>query len=437
MARKYLTLLVVGALGLTLIGTGAHAGEDALQKALTELNRVTGDAPRQNALKALLDNKKHAQELRQFALPAAKKKELSYNAALVLALTAAEQKDMKAAEVFFRVCMDHGAKLQSFEKLRQAYGLPIELYFENKQYADAARICKELLELNTDDGKDRAVIRTMTGTFGAVGFREEEDGFNTAQQLRPYIFEIYVKATAKQGKIEQAIKLVDGIIKKNDDWIDRQLKGWVLKEAGMLEDAAGVYEDVIKQVGKDTRLNQKQKDKFIKDFRYDVSNVYIEMKKIDKATEHLEFLLKKFPDNPVYYNDLGYILADNEMRLEEAEKMIRKALDLHRDIRKKQPDFDPKLDQDSGAFMDSLGWVLFKQKKTKEAKDWLIKALEDKSAQHIEIYDHLGDVHMALGEREAAIRVYEEGLKHVTDSRRDQGLKGIVEKKLAKLKGAK
>lgn len=434
MASKRFALLVVGALSLTLSATWANAGEDALKKALSRLNQVTGDDPRQSALKTLLDDKKHAQELRQFALAAAKKKELTYNAALVLGLSAAEQKDMKAAEVFFRVCMDQGAKLQSFEKLRQAYGLPIELYYENKQYADAARICKELLELNTDDGKDRVVIRTMTGNFGDVGFREEEDGFNTAQQLRPYVLEIYIKATTKQGKFDQAIKLVDGMLKKNDDWIDRQLKGWVLKEAGKLEDAASIYEGVIKEVTKDQRLKGKQKDKYIDQFRYDVSNVYIELKQIDKASGHLEYLVKRHPENPIFLNDLGYIWADNELKLEEAEKMIRKAIDLDRERRKKSPDFDPKTDQDSGAYLDSLGWVMFKQKKHQEAKDWLVKALEDKSAQHIEIYDHLGDVYMALKDPPAALRTYEEGLKHVTESRRDLALKAAVEKKIEKLK---
>jgi tetratricopeptide (TPR) repeat protein len=138
----------------------------------------------------------------------------------------------------------------------------------------------------------------------------------------------------------------------------------------------------------------------------------------------------------VFANDLGYIWADNDMKLDEAEKLIRKALDLDREDRKKDPDFDPKTDRDRGAYLDSLGWVLFKQKKTKEAKEWLIKALEDKTAQHIEIFDHLGDVHMVLGEREEAIRAYENGLKAVTDNRRDQMLKASVEKKLEKLKTA-
>jgi tetratricopeptide (TPR) repeat protein len=425
MARKLIGIFVFAV--ILLAGSTLHAGEEAMKKALAELDRVTGDDPTQVALLDLLDKKKFAKELVDYALPAAKKKELSYNAALILGLAAADQKDMKTSEVFFRVCMNQAVKLQSFRKLQQAYGEPIDLYYRNKQYGDAARICKELLEMNTDDGKDRVVIGTMVDRFGEVGFREEQDGFNTAQRLRPQVFDIYVKATAKQGKYDQAIKLVDGAIKRSDDWRDRQLKGWVLKEANRLPEAAAVYEGVIKEIASDERYTQKGKDLFIKQFRYDVSNVYIELKKIDRASEHLEYLLKKYPNDPVFANDLGYIWADNDMKLDEAEKLIRKALDLDREDRKKDPDFDPKTDRDRGAYLDSLGWVLFKQKKTKEAKEWLIKALEDKTAQHIEIFDHLGDVHMVLGEREEAIRAYENGLKAVTDNRRDQMLKASVE----------
>jgi tetratricopeptide (TPR) repeat protein len=241
----------------------------------------------------------------------------------------------------------------------------------------------------------------------------------------------------KQGKVDKALELVDGMLKKNNDWIDQHLKSWVLVEAGRLDDAANVYEQIITSVAKDKRLEPNEKESFIERFRYEVSNVYIEMKKIDRATEHLEYLVKKRPDDPVFQNDLGYVWADNDMNLKEAERMIRRAIDLDREIRKKKKGFDPEADQDNGAYLDSLGWVLFKQKKSEEAKDWLLKALQDKRAQHIEIYDHLGDVLTALGERDGAIRAFEDGLKAVTESRRDQQRKMSVEKKLEKLKSEK
>lgn len=433
MARKLLAPFAIAAFAVTF-STSAFAGGDALKKELTDLNRITGRDPMSGVLKALIDDPKHAKELLNFGLAAAKKKEMSYNAALILGLTAAEMKEMKLAETYFRVCMDQSAKLQSFEKLKQSYGLAIELYYDYKMYSDSARLCRELLELNTDDGKDRKVVATMADRFGEVDFQEPRDGFDTAQRLRPYIRETYIKATAKQGKFDQAIKMVDDILKKKDDWIDRHLKGWVLNEAGRLDESVKVYEDVIRQVAKDGRLEEDEKDLYIERFRYEVSNVYIELKKIDRATEHLEYLVKKRPDNPSYYNDLGYVWADHGLKLEEAEKLIRKALELDRERRMKSKSFNPKTDHDSGAYLDSLGWVLFKQKKNKEAKDWLLKAVEDKAAQHIEIYDHLGDVHLALGERDLAIKAWQKGIEVATENRRDQERKTSCEKKIEKAK---
>jgi len=437
MARKLLGTLVFAAVCFGLAANRMHAGEDALKKELAQLNLLTGGEPMRGALKTLVDDKKRAEALLKYGLPAAQKKELTYNAALVLGLVAAELKDMKTSEAYLRVCMDKAAKLQSMEKLKQSYGLLIELYYDYKQYADSARICRELLELNTDDEKKRDVRRTFVDRFGEVEISEPQDGFKTALRLRPYVLEIYVKATAKQGRFDQAIKLVDNMLKGKGDWLDLHLKGWVLKEAGKMEDAASVYEDVIKQVSKDRRLEEDEKDDYIERFRYEVSNVYVDLKKIEKASGHLEYLIKKRPDNPSFYNDLGYIWADHDMKLDEAEKLIRRALELDRERRKKSKTFDPKTDHDSGAYLDSLGWVLFKQKNYKDAKDALLKAVEDKSAQHLEIFDHLGDVHLALGERDLAIKAWQKGIEVASETRRDQERKALVEKKLDKAKSSK
>ena len=80
--------------------------------------------------------------------------------------------------------------------------------------------------------------------------------------------------------------------------------------------------------------------------------------------------------------------------------------------------------------------MLYKQGKVKEAKEWLLKAIEDKASQHIEIYDHLGDVHLALGERDLAIQAWKRGLEVASPSRRDQERKADVEKKIEKAKSA-
>jgi predicted negative regulator of RcsB-dependent stress response len=60
--------------------------------------------------------------------------------------------------------------------------------------------------------------------------------------------------------------------------------------------------------------------------------------------------------------------------------------------------------------------------------------VQDKGSQHIEIYDHLGDIHMALGEREAAVKAWRRGLEVAGPSRREQARKVEVERKLSELK---
>src|SRR5262249_57675543 len=118
------------------------------------------------------------------------------------------------------------------------------------------------------------------------------------------------------------------------------------------------------------------------------------------------------------------------MNLDEAEKHIRKALEIDRKKRK-DAKVKPEEDRDNGAYLDSLGWVLYKQKKYKEAKEILLKAVEDKESQHIEIYDHLGDVYIALGDKAKAVEAWQKGLKHIIpSSKRDRERKAAVEKKI-------
>src|SRR5262249_20169563 len=141
--------------------------------------------------------------------------------------------------------------------------------------------------------------------------------------------------------------------------------------------------------------------------RYALSNVYVEMNLIDKATEQLKMLLAEEPESPSYNNDLGYIWADHDQNLDEAEKLIRKALDEDRKQRKSQK---VEEDKDNAAYLDSLGWVLFKQKKYQEAKKYLLEAIKAEEGNNIEIYDHLADLYMALGEKSQAVETWKKAL---------------------------
>jgi len=413
----------------------AAAQEDKLRAEIVKLGQVTGDTPFAAQARELLNDLDRAKKLIPVALKMAgeKETELTYHAALTLALAAERMKDYAACETFFRFTADRAVKTYSTKKLAQAYGGLVEVLYNNKKYADAVKVCREVLELKTGDEKPRKFLFLVEDKFGDFGF-EEDDTFDVARAARGPFYKFMIRALAKDGKYDQALKMTDNLIRANDNWEDRELKGWVLREAARYAEAAKVYEDVLERIAKDKELEQAEKDEAIEQTRYLLSGVYVDAKQVDKAADHLKWLVDRNPTDPGYYNDLGFIWADHDMNLKEAEKLIRKALDLDRERRKKTPTFNPAKDRDKGSYLDSLGWVLFKQKQYEEAKKVLVEALKDQDAQHIEIYDHLGDTYLALGQRDQALEAWRQGLKVAGDDRRERERKTVVEMKIEKNK---
>jgi len=203
----------------------------------------------------------------------------------------------------------------------------------------------------------------------------------------------------------------------------------VLRESGKLEEASRAYLDAIERLKKDKRLEKEEQTLYLSRYRYLLSGIFVDMDKVDRAAEQLKILLAADPDNPTYLNDLGFMWADRGMNLAESERMIRKAIEEELKLRKKAG-LKGGEDRDNAAYLDSLGWVLFKQGKAREAKPYLLQAVKDREGQHTEILDHLGDVHMALGEKAEAIAAWKKALEVATDSKRDQQRKARVAEKL-------
>ena len=279
------------------------------------------------------------------------------------------------------------------------------MFYADKKYANVEKICKEVMDLPEDDN---------------------------VQGLKIVAGEILIEAISKQGRTDEAIKMIDEKIKEEpSNWKLLRFKGLIEYQAGREEEAAKNLEEVLKRIKEDKDLPEKEKAKSEEAVRYRLSGVYVDLNQVDKSAEQLKILLKHNPDSPTLNNDLGFIWADHDMNLEEAEKMIHKAIEEDRKLSTKEnPDAKPEDIKDNPAYLDSLGWVLFKEKKYKEAKPYLIEAAKDKDSQSVEIYDHLGDLHMALGEKAEAIAAWKKGMEVAGPQKRDQRRKDQVEKKL-------
>ncbi len=132
----------------------------------------------------------------------------------------------------------------------------------------------------------------------------------------------------------------------------------------------------------------------------------------DKAVTLFRKCLELDPEDHTAANYLGYMWADKGTHLEEALGLIQKAVK-----------FDPK----NGAYLDSLGWVLFKLGRNDEALVQMRRAAELMKDDAV-ILDHLAEVLLKLGKTDEAIGVLREATKLEPDNKdisgRLQQLKG-------------
>jgi tetratricopeptide (TPR) repeat protein len=398
-------------LAIAALIAGPAVADDPLREKVLKLNQTTGTSAVAARLSELIKDEAGTKKLLAAAVKIVKEEKpnpLNYNACFILAKAAQLQKDSDSALVFYKACAQDATRLGSASKIVEVFNGMVDLYLTTKKYDEAIQACQEFLELQIDDLE------------------------NPINQEKPFMMEKLILATGRKGKVDEALKMTENLIEKDKGgWYFVRLKGEILRDAEKYADAADAFLETIERLKKSKRLEDEQRDAFIKRMRYVLSGVYVDLKQIDKGAEQLQILMKDDPDNPTYLNDLGFIWADHDMNFEESEKLIRKAIDKDREQRKKIENLPKEDDVDNPAYLDSLGWVLFKKKDYKEAKKYLLEATKLEGGKHIEIYDHLADTHMALGEKAEAIKVWKEALKLENVSKRDVERRKTIEKKLA------
>jgi len=116
---------------------------------------------------------------------------------------------------------------------------------------------------------------------------------------------------------------------------------------------------------------------------FQLGSTYERIQNYDDAEKYFRKCLALSPDFGAGLNYLGYMWADRGVHLPEAREMIEKAV---------------KLEPKNAAFLDSLGWVLFKLEKPRDALPYMLQALENSREPDSTLYDHLGDIYSSLHE---------------------------------------
>ncbi|MFT5110860.1 MAG: tetratricopeptide (TPR) repeat protein [Parasphingorhabdus sp.] len=154
-----------------------------------------------------------------------------------------------------------------------------------------------------------------------------------------------------------------------------------LRDSGRFDEAKRLMDAAIQELPDNSELH------------YSRALLAAELNLLELHESDIRRVIELDPDNAHAYNALGYTLADQTPRVEEAFKLITHALSL-------APD-DPFI-------LDSMGWVNFRLGRLKEAINYLRRAISIR--QDAEIAAHLGEVLWVDGQQNEAEEVWRKSI---------------------------
>ncbi len=334
------------------VDTGLAAAATAVAVAPDDVN------VRANYARLLLENNRQREALREFRVVYERH---PHNADVVQALgiLSMQEKDLGAADTFF-------------EKLGAFPGRRAEAVYYG------GRVAEERGEMQ----KALAIYRSIPqGAF--------------FKKAKISIAEVYRKLGDLEkavGQLEAARALADDEQEKVEFYL---VQGRILSAAGRHHEAIGLYTRAMEEHGE------------INSLLYARGLAAAELGLLGRVEADLGRILREDPENADALNSLGYVLADHNIRLDEAKAYILRAYAL-------QPD-DP-------AILDSLGWVEFRLRNVEVAEALVRRAMA--ALRHPEVLGHLAEI-LCLQKRTAeAAALLEEAIGEFPDDDYLQRLRG-------------
>jgi tetratricopeptide (TPR) repeat protein len=196
-------------------------------------------------------------------------------------------------------------------------------------------------------------------------------------------------------------------------------EAWVLFQADQWEAARARYLQILDRFDDD--FDSPETREALRDIRMALGALDVERQDFAAAEEWLQQVLDEFPEDIGVYNDLGYLWSDRGTRLQRSLKMVQAAV---------------AAEPENTAYLDSLGWALYRLERYDEAIVYLEKAAADDHGDGV-ILDHLGDAYAGAGRTDEALAAWRRAAEQNTakgeDSRR-QAIEAKIEQYGQKLR---
>ena len=289
------------------------------------------------------------------------------------------------------------------------------LYREVENYTAAIATYNELLSLGPDELRQGRVL--MVETYRAAkqldqAIAESEKAMAAEPTDRGYQV-AHALLLADKGQTDAAAERLRNLLAGTRE--DREIH---LTMAQVFERGKR-YPSAEKALDEAEKLSPRAGEKEVIWFLRAAVNE--RQKKFAQAEEFFRKTLELNPRNAGALNYYGYMLTEQNQRLEEAVELIKRAL---------------AEEAYNGAYLDSLGWAYFKLNRIDEAEETLRRALERNRHDPV-LHDHLGDVYAKQGRNELAAAAWERSLtewKRATPAEIEPEKIAATETKLKQLK---
>jgi predicted Zn-dependent protease len=251
------------------------------------------------------------------------------------------------------------------------------LVFRDKPNAQAINISLDALKRQKKYNEALGLLLPLVEKYGS-------DPFVNARYV-----EMLVRAGEKSKAKEQALTQVKfgprNAVATAEAYI----------QAEDFDDAIALVKDSLKTKPEDIDLN------------FALGSAYERAGNKELAEKVFLGILAKHPDHAQTLNYLGYMWAESGTNLERAAEMLKKAVSE-----------EPR----NGAYIDSLGWVYFRQGNLDMAEKYLTDA-SHLLPRDATVHEHLGDVFAKRGDYVRALTAYRAALKLEPEAKDEAKLK--------------
>jgi len=248
---------------------------------------------------------------------------------------------------------------------------------------------RQMVALGGEDNQERGYQQIIDTWREAKEWQKATDVAKEAVQKVPKSVDLKMVLAAQQadmGDPDRALKDVRALLKGDSN--DRQIYIAVAQMNTRLRRFSDAGQALDKAEQLSTKPDDKQYIWFLR------GSTLEREKRFSEAEEQFKKVLAGDPQHASTLNYLGYMLADQNTKLEEALGYIKHAVEL-----------DPA----NGAYLDSLGWAYFRLGKLELAEENLVKASQKINTDPT-VHDHLGDLYQKMGKLKLAATNWERAL---------------------------